>query len=208
MMPNSHVVTLTISAEQSSDLRRVFPGLNEQVVHQAVCDLAVAEWLAWITGRRRSASLTDLEMDRIMALFERLEPTNEVQVGRLYNNFNLSFGRAQYLARAISDRQIRRLNAAALLELIAELDPMATEYDSLAVKDRIGVKEYRLDLSNRAGKLLMAIASALPRHVRPSTGFERISTVFVGRMAFKVAPKDVKILLDAVNAAYGTEEDK
>jgi len=102
--------------------------LNGQGHEQETCtkfaQLAVQQAIDWITGRRRYGSLTEQHADWIEDLFDSFFPNEAPRAQRLYNNFNLPYGQAQYLARVLNDRSQPRFRARARAELRPGLESL------------------------------------------------------------------------------------
>jgi hypothetical protein len=188
-----------VSASDAAELRRVFPGASAEDVVRELTSLAVQEWIAWITGAKRPSSLSDLELERIIGLFSRIAPGQEIEASALYNLFNLPYGRAQYLARAIAERQIRELNQRGVLELFSALEARLKEFEKLPKNEQSTFKEYRFDVSQRAGRILSGLATSMGAASRP-TSYERIPNPMAGRYSFKLSPKDLRTVLEAIRA--------
>jgi hypothetical protein len=88
--------------------------------------LAVSEHIDWLLGRTRYRSLSELQIERIGAIFAEVMSTEIPTATRLYNDLGLSHGQAVYVARVLADRQLstwrERARAALVEQVSAKLD--------------------------------------------------------------------------------------
>ena len=71
----------------------------------ALAQLATAAWLDWLSGEQRYNSLTQQYADWVETLYLNLLPEEEApSVDRLYNNFNIPYGQAQYITRMLNNK--------------------------------------------------------------------------------------------------------
>jgi len=192
-------VCVTLSDSDLTELQRSFPKAAPSAVAQALVQLSAQEWLSWISGRARPGSTSDLEIARIISMFAQVSPSEEISASTLYNRFNLPYGRSQYLARAIAERQIRELNAGAATELASVLATKLEEYNKLSKEKRQVQKEYRFDVSQRAGRLLSIITAEMEPEKRPKS-YERVQNPMAGRYSFKLDPQDLDAVVKQVQA--------
>jgi hypothetical protein len=87
----------------------------------AFAQLAFDEHLDWILGRTRYRSLSELQIERVAAIFDRITPTEIPSTTRLYNDLGLSHGQATYVARVLADRQLSTWRETARDELVAQI---------------------------------------------------------------------------------------
>jgi hypothetical protein len=190
-------VSVALSDSDLTELQRSFPRAVPAEVAQTLVQLAAQEWLSWISGRARPGSMSDLEMERIISMFTQISPGEEISASTLFNRLNLPYGRSQYLARAIAERQIRELNAGAASELASALSTKLAEYNGLPKEKRQVQKEHRFDVSQRAGRLLSIVTAEMAPDTRPRS-YERVQNPMAGRYSFKLNPQDLEPVLKQV----------
>jgi hypothetical protein len=87
----------------------------------AFVQLAFDEHRDWMLGRTRYRSLSELQIERVAAIFDRIAPTEIPSRTRLYNDFGLSHGQAMYVARVLADRQQSTWRDTARKQLVGEI---------------------------------------------------------------------------------------
>jgi len=125
-------ITLEVSDDQLRHIerafrRRRFDSLEETVT--VLAELAVGSWVDWLSGQGRYTSLTEQYTEWIESIYVRILPKDECPTAdRLYNSFNVPFGRAQYIARVLSDKTLTRWRQRAIERLRSA---MATRLDEV-----------------------------------------------------------------------------
>ena len=77
--------------------------------------LAVSSWIDWLSGEQRYTSLTQQHTDWVESIYNHLLREDEApSADRLYNDFNIPYGKAQYIARVLSNKTLTRWRRRAL----------------------------------------------------------------------------------------------
>lgn len=125
-------VQLDIDDERAADCvsrvlsRRPVDEDEARQILEAVVAVALQEYFDWMSGDARYRSLTELQTERLQRLFEGPALGRPLR-NRLYNDFNLSYGSATYVARVLGDRLQTRWRAAAASEL---LEALSLQFDA------------------------------------------------------------------------------
>jgi hypothetical protein len=115
-------ITIDLAGEDIDAIVAAFGHLEDpQAAPAALAEIAVHHFASWISGARRHRSLSEQYTDWIGSLYERLLPDEAPSVYRLYNAFNLPYGQAQYIARVLREKSLRRWRELAVKELKAAL---------------------------------------------------------------------------------------
>jgi hypothetical protein len=115
----------------------------------ALAQLALDEYVDWMLGRTRFRSLSELQIERIATIYDRITRTEVPSKTRLYNDFGLSHGQATYVARVLADRQLSTWRDTARSELIAQLEGKLGKAEENSENGR-GEAELQLILSTLA----------------------------------------------------------
>ncbi len=121
----------------------------------AFAQLAVSEHVDWLLGRTRHRSLSEMQIDRIAAIFGQVLPTEVPTATRLYNDLGLSHGQAIYVARVLADRQLSTWRERALKDLIKQIAAKLDKARENVGNDR-GEAELQLHLTKLATRELEA----------------------------------------------------
>ena len=148
-------ISVPLSDEVKAILSSVFPDLEDQVeAASMVARLAFDSWIAWLAGKRTYSSITDQQIEWVEQLYEQLLPDEEPSSDRLYNNFNIPPGTADYIARQLARRDIRKWKLRAYDELTERLTEAKGEWASRRPEDKILQPTIRIQVSDRASRLL------------------------------------------------------
>jgi hypothetical protein len=115
-------ITIELLDEDLQAISTAFADLKDpQAAPVALAELAVHHFASWISGARRHRSLSEQYADWIQSLYERLLPDEAPSVYRLYNAFNMPYGQAQYIARVLREKSLKKWRLLAVKELKAAL---------------------------------------------------------------------------------------
>ncbi len=196
-------IQVDVSQEDLSALTMVFPGrANINEAARIIAELAFEEWAGWLTGKKRHTSLTDQSIDRVINIFLNAMPEGtEPDINFLYNNFNMPYGRAAYIKRVIEDRQQHVWNTVAKKELVERLKDKIEEYNGMSRKERGLHPWMQLDVSCRAGKLLISAIERMPdKDDELVNNFKRVTILLTNIYAFKLPSRYLDSILEAVGA--------
>lgn len=191
-------IQVQLSPNGRSEIERIFPSQSADEVANNVAQLAFEEWLGWLSGNIRYASLTDQSIERVINLFTRLMPEKEPDVGFLYNQFSIPYGRARYICQVIIDRQLRELNKRAREQLIQTLEAEKAKCNKMHPEERKTLLEVRIEIDRRAEKILITCIDQMPAGKKPVESFQRVSLPFPNTRIYKLSPKDLDDVLEAV----------
>jgi hypothetical protein len=141
-------------------------GMDSAAARDAVStfvQLAFDEYRDWILGRTRYRSLSELQIERVAAIFNRIMPTEIPSTTRLYNDFGLSHGQATYVARVLADRQLSAWRQIARDELVAQIKGKVAKAKQNQ-EDGRGEAELQLTLSTLAIRELELVFEAAFTH--------------------------------------------
>ena len=103
-------ITVEVSDDQLHHIERAFRRSRFDSPEETVtvlAELAIASWVDWLSGQERYTSLTEQYTEWIESIYIRMLPEDERPTAdRLYNSFNVPFGRAQYIARVLSNKTL------------------------------------------------------------------------------------------------------
>ena len=92
--------------------------------------LAVESWIDWLSGETRYTSLTQQYADWIETIYVNLLPEDEPpSVDRLYNDFNIPFGQAQYITRVLNNKTLTHWRQKAIQQLKSAMENKLPEVD-------------------------------------------------------------------------------
>ena len=145
-------VSITIKGDAVQLLSEAFSN-TEQIKQadlcKAIAQLAVDEWLNWLSGERRFLSLTEQHIERVSCMYERLLPGDRPTPSEISYRFKLPEGQAAYISRVLSDRKFTKWRALGLAELKRLLNSRASDA-AQRLKDREGEKKVSLKMSKMA----------------------------------------------------------
>ena len=103
----------------------------------ALAQLAMAAWLDWLSGEQRYTSLTQQYADWVEAIYLNLLLEEEApSIDRLYNNFNIPYGQAQYITRMLNNKTMTFWRQRAIERLRAMMEEKLPQVeDNLAAND-------------------------------------------------------------------------
>jgi hypothetical protein len=126
------------------------------------CQVAVKMQTEWIAGRARYRSLTDLNLQIVQELYETILPDEQPTPHALFNNFNLPYGQAAYLARVLAEKDIQKWRTAALKELALSVSDLMDEKKD--VNDKVAKDTFaRLEISVAAARELKNVCDDIKK---------------------------------------------
>ena len=131
-------ITLEVSDDQLRHIERAFRGSRFDSLEETatvLAELAVGSWVDWLSGQERHTSLTEQYTEWIESIYVRMLPEDERPTAdRLYNCFNVPFGRAQYIARVLSDKTLTRWRQRAIERLRSAMETRLDEVEGWVKK--------------------------------------------------------------------------
>jgi hypothetical protein len=115
--------------------------------------LGVSEHVDWLLGRTRYRSLSELQTERIGAIFAAVMSTEIPTATRLYNDLGLSHGQAMYVARVLADRQLSTWRERARATLVEQISAKLEQATKNVDEDRAEA-DVQLNLSKLATREL------------------------------------------------------
>ena len=158
----------TIQFEVSDNLYQklleVFYFLDDLEPHEKVnkfSNFAFEVTCDWILGEKRFRSLTEQQIAWIEKLYiDIIPPTEKPSYDRLYNEFHLSAGQAQYIARVLTDKKLTQWRKVALTELNIELESKKEDAE-LLIQNNEGNEPITITIDKLAATELKRITDAL-----------------------------------------------
>jgi hypothetical protein len=158
-------IQVELSEHGLANIARVFGQERVEEVAQLFSQAAVDEWLGWLSGEMMELSSSTL-VDRVTTLYEKVFPNIEPDDGFIYANFNVTFGRARYIAQVISSHRMPRLKRLALEGMIAQIERELEKRKVLTENQRNAQSEVILELTLRQEKLLATAMKSLSQDIR------------------------------------------
>jgi hypothetical protein len=135
---------IQLSDAQLRTIRRAFRRSrfkDQEEVAGALAQLAVDAWIDWLAGDQRYNSLTEQHTDWFEQIYTQLLPESEVpSADRLYNSFNVPFGRAQYIARVLSNKRLTHWRELAVQRLREAMAAKLADVDKWVAAGETGAK--------------------------------------------------------------------
>jgi hypothetical protein len=126
-------VEIELTNTQVRTIRRAFRRSRFDKTEELAAELAqmaVAAWIDWLAGEKRHNSLTEQHTEWFEEIYAHLLPKSEVpSADRLYNSFNVPFGRAQYIARVLSNKRLTHWRELAVERLREAMESKLAEAD-------------------------------------------------------------------------------
>jgi predicted transcriptional regulator len=117
---------------------------------EKLAQLALSEWINWLSGTKRFLSLTEQTIERVAQIYERLLDNQQPKVSQLYNQLNLPHGQANYISRVLNERTLSTWRKQGLLELKKAL----TKNQTMASKN-VAAKEGELAITITISKVAL-----------------------------------------------------
>jgi hypothetical protein len=151
-----------------------FGKLDEEGTIAEFALLAFENLYDWLSGSERYNTLTQQYIEWLEAIYTRLLPADEApSYSRLYNKFNIPYGRSGYIIRVLNERELPHLRRTALREVETALEDVREKAEE-AVNEKRPDQSLKVELSSLASRELRNIANMLyrrdtrtllPRHV-------------------------------------------
>jgi hypothetical protein len=111
-------VTFDVPDGVWAELQRIAPPDAIPQLAQA----ALREWAAWLSGAFRPMSMSELETERIFALYNSVLTDELPSVNDLGQRFGLPMGRARYIVQSLAYRHGRFVQERQIRAILAALD--------------------------------------------------------------------------------------
>lgn len=112
-------IQVEIPDELVEEIEAIFPQQREAA--RTLASIAVEEYVQWLTGERRPSKVTDINIQRITQIYERILHDDSPDVSTLVRRFNLPLGQARYLVQAMNYQDSRALRQRGLRRLVTSL---------------------------------------------------------------------------------------
>jgi hypothetical protein len=191
-------IQVTLNVRLTQQDRRV---LSELFPHQPnlpeilgqIGQMAMREWLDWLSGRKRYGSISDEAVERIFEIFTQLVPEREPSIDVLTNVLGIPYGRARYICQVIGQRQFHLLNEQALGQLRQSLASKVVPEGQLPAE-----RETRIHLSRRSAGILASVVAEM----EDISIFSFASCPFPDKRRVLLNPAEIQRILDEVNRRY------
>lgn len=126
-------ISLELSDEQVQHIEKAFRRCRFDNLEDTVTELAqlaVASWVDWLSGEKRYTSLTQQYIDWVEAIYIHMLPEDEPpSTDRLYNSFNIPFGKAQYIMQVLSSKTLTHWRQKAIERLKTSMSERLNDVD-------------------------------------------------------------------------------
>jgi hypothetical protein len=137
--------------------------IDEERVISEFASLAFQNLYSWLSGAERYGTLTQQHVAWLEEIYTRLLPPDEApSYSRLYNRFNIPYGRSGYIIRVLNERELPHLRKTALDELSEALEEVLEDAQKALDANRPG-QQMRVELSSLASRELRNVANLLYR---------------------------------------------
>jgi hypothetical protein len=137
--------------------------IDEERVITEFASLAFQNLYGWLSGAERYGTLTQQHVAWLEEIYTRLLPPDEApSYSRLYNRFNIPYGRSGYIIRVLNERELPHLRKTALDELRGALKEVREDAQKALDANRPG-QQMRIEISSLASRELRNVANMLYR---------------------------------------------
>ena len=146
-----------------------FAGLSTEVkelleanvdVRRAFVEMAVEEYLKWVSGEVVHQSITEQHTERLAAVFPVFFPDTAPSPGKIFNHFSIPFGRAAYISRVLLEMDSARWRQTAKNELTRALERVEPDAEGF-IKNSDPLQRLEVSLSQAAYRELTVLLEAL-----------------------------------------------
>lgn len=162
-----------------------FGDLDEDEIIEKFALIGFEQFYNWISGNKRYRTLTEQHIAWLENVYTRLISDDEVpSYSRLYNKFNIPYGRAGYMIRVLNERNLPYLRDKAREELLEALEEVRENAQEAIDENRLGQK-FAIRITSLASRELRDITNVLYRRDRAtilpksSTSYGDIKTIMV-----------------------------
>ena len=116
-------ITIEVDASEYDQIAKTFGATSDADKTRKASAFAANAWeeyFGWIAGTKRLRSLSELQVERIAALYQNadlVEPEESPTFERLYNDFHLAHGQALYACRVLFDQNLAKWRGKAREEI-------------------------------------------------------------------------------------------
>jgi hypothetical protein len=140
-----------------------FGELDEEGTVTEFALLAFENLYDWLSGSQRYNTLTQQYIEWLAAIYTRLLPADEAPAySRLYNRFNIPYGRSGYIIRVLNERELPHLRRTALREVEAALEEVREKAEE-AVDEKRPDQPLKVEVSSLGSRELRNVANMLYR---------------------------------------------
>jgi hypothetical protein len=109
-------IHINVSQEIFDNLKNLIPEPTDDIVANLAL-AALQEWMDWLSGDSRPMSISELEIERIYKIYEKVLTKQFPSVDRLGKIFQMPMGRARYIIQSLAYRRGRFLFKRQLIEI-------------------------------------------------------------------------------------------
>ena len=142
--------------------------------------------------------MTEQQIDWIEKIYTDIMPINEKpSYDRLYNDFNLSAGQAQYISRVLTDKKLAHWRNAAINDLKSELESKVGDANEL-IDGNEGSEPITITIDSIAATELKRIVDMLWKNDRQLL-IPRIRGIYAGIKHIDIPAQTLVVVLDYLN---------